>query len=115
MPRVKRGTIASKRRRHLLKYAKGFRWGRKSKFRAAKEGVYHAMEYAFRDRRAKKRERRQLFQLRINAATRKLGISYSRFINMLKKKNIELNRKVMSEMAREYPQVFEKIVEQAKK
>ena len=114
MVRVKRGKTAHKRRKHLLKYAKGFRWGRKSKYKAAKEALMHARKYAYRDRRVKKREFRKLWQIRINAACRKLGISYSRFIHNLKQKNIELDRKILSTLAKDYPKIFEKIVEEIK-
>ena len=91
MVRVKRGKIAHKRRKHLLKYAKGFRWGRKAKYRAAKEALMHAWKYAYRDRKAKKRDFRKLWQTQINAACRQAGISYSRFIVGLKKNKIELD------------------------
>jgi len=114
MVRVKRGKAARKRRKHLLKYAKGFRWGRKRKYRAAKEALYHAWEYAYRDRKAKKRDFRKLWQTQINAACRQAGISYSRFIAELKKNKIELNRKILAELAQNYPQIFEKIVEKVK-
>jgi len=114
MVRVKGGVFSQKRRRHLLENAKGFRWGRKSKFRAAKDALMHAWEYAYRDRKAKKREFRQLWEIQINAACRKQGISYSRFIAGLKKNKIELDRKVMSDLARNQPQIFEKIIEMAK-
>lgn len=114
MVRVKRGKIAHKRRKHLLKYAKGFRWGRKSKFRLAKVAVYHAWSHAYKDRKRKKREFRQLWQIQINAACKNLGISYSRFIHHLKKKGIELDRKILAQLAKEHPQTFEKIVEKAK-
>ncbi len=111
MVRVKRGKAARKRRKHLLKHAKGFRWGRKSKYRLAKEALMHAWEYAYRDRRVKKREFRKLWQIQINAACRQLGISYSRFINSLKKNKIELDRKILANLARDYPEIFKKIVE----
>lgn len=111
MVRVKKGKAARKHRKHLLEYAKGFRWGRKSKFRAAKEAIYHAWEYAYRDRRNKKRNFRQLWQLQINAACRKEGITYSHFINKLKKGNIELDRKILSEIAQKHPEIFKKIIE----
>jgi len=84
MVRVKRGKTAHKRRKHLLKYAKGFRWGRKTKYRQAKEAVYHAWEYAYRDRRTKKRDFRKLWQTQISAACRQADISYSKFIRGLK-------------------------------
>jgi len=112
--RVKGGKFSQKRRRHLLKYAKGFRWGRKTKYRAAKVALMHAWEYAYRDRKAKKREFRALWQIQINAACRQLGISYSRFIYGLKKNKIELDRKILANLAQNHPQIFEKIAERAK-
>lgn len=115
MVRVKGGKFSLKRRRHLLEYAKGFRWGRKAKLRAAKEALMHAWEYAYRDRKAKKREFRKLWQIQINAACRKFGIHYNQFINSLKKNKIELDRKILSLLAQNYPQIFEKIVEKVKK
>lgn len=114
MTRVKRGTTAHKRRKHLLKYTKGFRWGRKSKYKAAKEALLHAWTYAYRDRKVKKREFRKLWQIQINAACRKLGVSYNKFIFNLKEKKIELDRKVLSELAKEKPEIFKQIVEKVK-
>ena len=114
MVRVKRGKIAHKRRKHLLKYAKGFRWGRKAKYRAAKEALMHAWKYAYRDRKAKKRDLRALWQTQINSACRQAGISYSRFIAGLKKNKIELDRKILSALAQSYPKIFEKIIEKIK-
>ena len=114
MTRVKRGTIAHKRRKHLLKYAKGFRWGRKSKYRQAKEALYHAWRYAYRDRRVKKRDFRKLWQIKINALCRQHGISYSKFIAGLKKTKIELDRKILADFAQNHPQIFEKIIEKVK-
>ena len=114
MVRVKRGKTAHKRRKNLLKHVKGFRWGRKSKYRLAKEALIHALSYAYRDRKRKKREFRRLWQTQINAACRELGISYSRFLNALKKKKIELNRKILAQLAKEHPEIFKKIVEKTK-
>ena len=114
MVRVKRGKTARKKRKRLLKYAKGFRWGRKAKYRAAKEAIFHAWEYGYRDRRAKKRDFRKLWQIQINAACRQAGISYSKFIAGLKKNKIELDRKILSQLAQNHPQIFEKIVEKVK-
>ncbi len=114
MVRVKRGKTAHKRRKHLLKYAKGFRWGRKTKYRQAKEALYHAWEYAYRDRRTKKRDFRKLWQTQINAACRQSEISYSKFISGLKKNKIELDRKILATLAKDYPQIFEKIIEKAR-
>jgi large subunit ribosomal protein L20 len=115
MVRVKRGKIAHKRRKHLLKYTKGFRWGRKSKYRAAKEALLHAWSYAFRDRRRKKREFRKLWQTQISAACRELGLSYSQFIHGLKQKNILLDRKILANLAQNYSKIFAKILETIKK
>lgn len=114
MVRVKRGTTAHKRRKKVLKHTKGFRWGRKSKYKAAKEALMHAWKYSYRDRRTKKREFRKLWQIQINAACRRQGISYSRFIHGLKQKKIELNRKILSELAKNNPKIFEKIIEKVK-
>ncbi len=114
MVRVKRGIISMKRRRNLLKKVKGYRYGRRSKERQAHEAFIKAGTYAFAHRKLKKRDFRKLWTIRINAATRKLGLSYSNFIAGLKKNNIELDRKVLSQIANEAPQVFEKIVEKVK-
>lgn len=115
MARVKRGKTAHKRRKHLLKYAKGFHWGRKSKYRAAKEALHHAWVYAYFGRKEKKRDFRKLWQIKINAASRQLGLSYSKFIQGLKLAKIELDRKILAQLAEEKPKVFEKILAEAKK
>lgn len=115
MARVKRGTIAHKRRKKVLAQTKGFRWGRKSKYRSAKDALRHAQEYAYRDRKAKKGVFRALWQLKIGAATKAQGLPYSRFIPLLKKNKIELDRKILSEILQKYPAIFSKIVEAAKK
>ncbi len=114
MPRVKRGVIHSKSRKNLLKQAKGFMWGRKKLIKLATTAVTKAGAYAYRDRRTKKRDARALWQIRLNAAAREHGLSYSKFIAGIKKSSIELDRKVMSEIARKYPTIFAKIVEKAK-
>ena len=114
MARVKRGKIAHKRRKHLLKYAKGFRLGRKSKYRLAKEALEKAWKYAYRDRKVKKRDFRALWQVKIGAVTRSVGLSYSKFIHLLKKKNITLDRKILATLAKEKPDVFKKIIEKVK-
>jgi len=114
MVRVKRGATAHKRRKKVLKHAKGFRWGRKSKYKAAKEALMHAWKYTYRDRRTKKREFRKLWQIQINAACRKQGISYSRFIHELKEKKIELDRKILADLVKNNSKIFEKIVEKVK-
>lgn len=114
MTRVKGGVGALKRRRNVLKKAKGFRFGRSTKERQAKEALLHAGEYAFAHRRDKKRDFRALFQVQINAVARQHGVSYSKFIDMLKKKKIGLNRKMLADLAENNPQVFEKIVTTAR-
>ncbi|MGB2762168.1 MAG: 50S ribosomal protein L20 [Minisyncoccales bacterium] len=115
MVRIKRGTTAHKRRKNILKHAKGFKWGRKSKYKAAKDALAHAWSYAYRDRRTKKRNFRRLWQIQINAACREQEISYSKFIAGLKKNKIELDRKILSELAKKNPEIFKKIVEKVKK
>ena len=115
MVRVKRGKAAHKRRKKVLKHTKGFRWGRKSKYKAAKEALMHARKYAYRDRRTKKREFRKLWQIQINSACRKQGLSYSRFIHGLKEKKIEIDRKILAELVKNQLHIFEKIVEETKK
>jgi len=112
--RVKRGKTAHKKRERLLKETKGFRWGRKTKYRQAKEAITHARKYAYRDRRVKKREARRLWQIQIGALCKELGISYSKFINGLKKNKIELDRKILAQLAREKPEIFKKIVEKVR-
>jgi len=110
MTRVKRGTIAHKKREKLLSYVKGFKWGRKSKERAAKEALLHAWTHAFQGRKQKKRDYRALWQTQINAAVRKEGMSYSAFIHALKLKNIEIDRKILSTLAKKQPDTLSKIV-----
>jgi large subunit ribosomal protein L20 len=110
MPRVKRGTTANKHRAKILKYTKGFRWGRKSKERAAKEALLHAWTHAFQGRKEKKRNFRRLWTVKINAAVRAEGMTYSRFIAALKKKRVGLDRKVLADLAEHELAVFKKIV-----
>jgi len=114
MSRVKRGKIASKRRKKVLKAAKGFMWRRKSNYRAAKEALLKAGKYAYRDRRTKKRTFRNLWILRLNAALRERGEKYSAFIKKMSDKKIALDRKVLSEMAMKYPEQFGKFVEKVR-
>lgn len=114
MSRVKRAVQARKHRKHLMKHAKGFKYGRKSKFKLAKDALRHAWTYAYRDRKVKKRTNRNLWNLQINALARANGITYSRLINGLKKKNIELDRKVLSQLAKEFPEIFVKVIEEVK-
>lgn len=114
MTRVKRGVTASKRRKNTLKMTKGFRWRRKSNFRAAKEALLKAGKYAYRDRRTKKRTMRSLWILRLNNAVRNFDLTYSKFIKILKDRKIELDRKVLSQMAMENPKTFKKFIEKIK-
>jgi len=114
MARVKKATNALKFRRSLLKKTKGYRHGRKSKERMAWEAYVHAGKSAFAHRKDKKADFRALWNIRLNAAVRPHGLSYSKFIGALKKKGIALNRKVLTEIAAEHPQTFERIVAQIK-
>jgi len=113
MTRIKRGVMANKRRKNVLKKAKGYLRDRSTKFRSAKMAVIKAGTNAFRDRKRKKRLMRGLWQIRINAAVREAGMSYSRFIHALKLSNVELDRKVLSELAAENPAIFTNIVKKA--
>ena len=114
MTRIKRGVMANKRRKKVLKKAKGYLNARSKKYKAAKEALMKAGTYAYRDRKAKKRTMRALWQIRINAKVREYGLSYSKFIHALKLTKVEIDRKVLSELAVDNPEVFAKIVEKAK-
>ncbi len=103
-----------KRRRNVLAQTKGYRFNRSTKERTAKEAIQHAGTHAFRHRRTKKREYRNLWTLRINAAVRPLGFSYSKFIDTLKKADIKLDRKVLSELAKDHPEVFTRLTSSLK-
>jgi large subunit ribosomal protein L20 len=115
MPRVKRGTSHVKRRKNLLEKTKGFKWGRKNKMKLAKEAAVKAGAHAYSDRRKKKRTARALWQIKINAFVREFDLSYSKFINLLKVNNIELDRKVLADMAVNNKKILAKIVEEIKK
>ena len=115
MPRVKRGKVRARKRARVLKRTKGMMWGRKSKIKLAKTAAVKAGVYAYRDRRAKKRDFRALWNMRLNAALREMGWTYSRFINGLKKANIVLDRKVLSELAVQHPEIFKAVVNAVKK
>ena len=106
--------MANKRRKKVIKKAKGYLNARSKKYKAAKEALMKAGVYAYRDRKAKKRTMRALWQIRINAGVREYGLSYSRFIHALKLTKIEIDRKVLSEIAISNPEVFKNIVEKAK-
>jgi large subunit ribosomal protein L20 len=114
MARVKRGTTKSKHRRYILKAVKGYRFDRKSKERIAKVAIKHAGVHAFRHRRTKKREYRNLWTLRINAAVRDFGFSYSKFMGALKKAEITLDRKSLATLAKDHPESFKRLVESVK-
>lgn len=114
MPRVKRGFKARRRRNKILSMAKGY-WGRRSSiFRTAKEAVDRALLYAYRDRRVRKREFRNLWIARINAAARENGLSYSKLMGGLKKANVDLDRKILSELAISDPACFSSITRLAR-
>lgn len=115
MVRVKRGKIAHKRRKRLLKLVKGFKWARKTKYRLAKSALFHALTHAYRSRKEKKRIFRRLWQTQIKAACQQYGISYNKFINQLKENKIELDRKILANLAQNHPQIFEKIILEIKK
>jgi len=115
MSRVKRGVTARARHKKIFEMAKGFRGRNKNVFRVAVEKVEKALQYAYRDRKTKKRNFRALWIQRINAATRLNGMTYSRFMNGLLKSGIELDRKVLADMALKEPANFAKLVEDAKK
>lgn len=110
MTRVKKGVNAIKHRRTILKKTKGYRFDRSKKERAAQEAISHSATHSFNHRRDKKGDFRRLWNIRINAAVRKYGLSYSTFIKKLSDNNIAINRKILSTIAKENPQTFERIV-----
>ena len=114
MSRVKRGNVARKRRKKILKLAKGYRGSHSKLFRIANQQVMKALRNAYRDRRKRKRDFRRLWITRINAAARMHGLSYSKFTHQLKKAEVGLNRKMLAQIAMVDPQAFEKVVEVAK-
>lgn len=114
MTRVKRGTISMKRRRNTLKDAKGYRFGRSKKEREAKVAITKAGVHAFAHRRDKKNDFRKLWNIKISAGLSAFEVSYSKFIDMLKKKGIDLNRKMLAELAENNPESFAKVVSSAK-
>ena len=112
--RVKRGNVCRNRHKKILKLAKGFKGARSRIFKVANCAVMKALKYAYRDRRTTKRNMRRLWIVRINAATRQYGMSYSKFMNALKKSNVAVNRKMLADMAVNQPEAFSVIVETAK-
>ena len=115
MARVKRGMMSLKKRRKVLKAVKGFRGARGRNYKAANEALLHSLIYAFRDRRARKRDFRALWITRINAAARQEGLTYSRLMNGLKKEGLAINRKVLADLAINDQAAFEKLLAIAKK
>lgn len=114
MTRVKKGVHALKRRRSVLKQTKGFRHGRSTKERQAKDALLHSGNYAFAHRKDKKSHNRTLWNIKINAGSRELGMSYSRFIDALKKANIVIDRKILADLAENNPKTFAKVLEAVK-
>ncbi len=114
MARVKRGVHGRKQRRTVLNRAKGFRGARSRRYRIANESVMHALQYAYRDRRRRKREMRRLWIVRINAAARREGMSYSELIHGLDEAGIEVNRKMLADIAVRDPEAFRRFAEQAR-
>ncbi len=114
MTRVKRGTTAHKRRTNILKRTKGFENRRSTNLASAREALLHADSYAYRDRRNKKRDMRALWLIRLNAALRENGTTYSRFAGALKKAGITINRKMLAELSNVAPDVFEQLVKGVK-
>ncbi len=114
MSRVKRGTIHKKRRRNIIAYTKGFRFGRNSKLAYAKQAMMKALSYNYRDRKVKKRDSRAMWNIHINAICRANGTNYSKFISGLKKNNIIIDRKILSEISAARPDLFAAILAKAK-
>ena len=114
MPRVKGGVNALKRRRSVLKAAKGFRFGRGNKEKAAREAILHAGVHAFAARRDKKSLRRRLWEVKLNAALRPLGYSYSKFIGDITKKEVKVDRKILATLAEFHPETFKRVVASVK-
>ncbi len=112
--RVTRSKQARRRRKKILKLAKGYRGARHRLYRTAREAVMHAGQYAYRDRRVRKRDFRKLWIARVNAAARNAGMTYSRFMQGLRRAGVDLNRKMLADMAVSDPEAFAKVVEQAK-
>lgn len=113
MPRARKGTNTVKKRRKLLRQVKGYRWNRKSKTRRARQALFKAWTYAYRDRKTRKRDKRSLWQVKINAAARSGGTTYSELIGILKKKGIELDRKILADLAENEPEVFSSVLRSA--
>ena len=114
MPRVKRGSVRARKRKKVLSYTKGFKWRRKNVYRIAVDAMRHALVRSYIGRKQKKRTKRALWQTNINAAVRNEGMNYSTFIYKLKQNNIEIDRKILAQLAQEQPTTFKAIVEKVK-
>ncbi|MBD3359369.1 MAG: 50S ribosomal protein L20 [Candidatus Buchananbacteria bacterium] len=114
MPRVKRSKVHLKKRRKIRKATKGYKWGRKSSVRLGKTAILKAGQHAQQDRHKKKGQMRQLWQIRINAAVREHGLTYSKFIKALKDNNIEIDRKILADLAVNNPKIFATIIKEIK-
>ncbi|MEK7135406.1 MAG: 50S ribosomal protein L20 [Patescibacteria group bacterium] len=114
MTRVKKGTNALKTRKNVLRKVKGYRFGRSTKERQATEAIFHAGTYSFAHRKDKKGDFRRLWNVRMSVLLKEMGLSYSKFIPMLKKASVALDRKILSELAQNHPDTFKKIVETVK-
>jgi len=115
MPRVKRGNVRTQKRKAVLQHTKGFKWRRKNVFKIAIDAMRHALVRSYQGRKQKKRDKRALWQVKINAGARQNGTTYGKLMHGLKVNNIELNRKVLSELAEDSPATFAKVVESASK
>ena len=113
MPRARKGTNTIKKRRKLLRQVKGFKWNRKSKVRRARQALLKAWTYSYRDRKTRKRDKRALWQVKINAASREGGITYSELMGALRKKEIKLDRKILADLAENEPEVFKSVLQSA--
>jgi large subunit ribosomal protein L20 len=114
MPRVKRGKTHLKRRKNIMAQTKGYMWGRKSKLKLAQVAILKAGKNAYRDRRAKKRDMRGLWQIKINAGVRQEGTTYSKFMGAVHKADIVIDRKIMAVLAEKYPEAFKAIIAASK-
>ena len=114
MARVKRGVVAHRKHRTVLERAKGFRYSRKLLFKPANEAILHSLAYAFRDRRQRKRDFRRLWIARINAAARREGMTYSQFMHGLRLAEVELDRKILADIAVRDPETFRRFAERAR-
>lgn len=112
MTRVKRGVVAHRRRERLLAQTKGFRWRRKTNERTASEALVHAMAHSFRGRKQRKRDFRTLWNVKIGAASKENGTTYSKLMASLKKNKIGLNRKMLADLAENHPAIFKKVISQ---